>query len=69
MIVTTHSDTLLSNKGIDARGVVILESGPDGTKARLLTNSENAAIKSGLSIAEVALPKTIPPTAEQLALW
>jgi predicted ATPase len=69
VIVTTHSDTLLSNKGIDARGIVILESGSDGTKARSFNNSENSAIESGLSIAEVALPKTRPPLAEQLALW
>jgi predicted ATPase len=69
VIVTTHSETLLSNKGIDARGIVILESGTDGTQARSLNNSENNAIKSGLSVAEVALPKTRPPLAKQLAFW
>jgi len=69
VIITTHSDTLLSNKGIDARGVILLEPGPDGTRTRPLDKRESAAIESGLSIAEVALPKTKPNLAEQLAFW
>jgi predicted ATPase len=69
VIITTHSDTLLSNKGIDALGVILLEPGPDGTRTRPLDKRESAAIESGLSIAEVALPKTKPNLAEQLAFW
>jgi predicted ATPase len=69
VIITTHSDKLLSNTGIDALGVVMLEPGPDGTKTRPLDEFEKKAVLSGLSIAEVALPKTRPPLAKQLAFW
>jgi predicted ATPase len=69
VIVTTHSETLLSNKGIDANGVILLESSNDGTKARLLNERELDSITAGLSVAEVALPKTKPAMSEQLAFW
>ena len=57
-IVSTHSEALLSNLGIDGRGVVLLETGNDGTNARTLRQDEIDAIEAGLSIAEVVLPKT-----------
>ncbi len=71
IIISTHSDALLKNKGIDGRGVILLEPSLDqeGTTARVLNDMESNEIKSGLSIAEVALPKTRPDTAEQLAFW
>jgi predicted ATPase len=69
VIITTHSETLLSNKGIDARGIVLLEPSKDGTKARSLNAREKIAITSGLSVAEVVLPKTKPQLAQQLAFW
>lgn len=68
VIISTHSEALLSNTGIDARGVLLLESGGEGTKVRTINDSEANAIKSGLSIAEVLLPKTRPEKAEQLGL-
>ena len=68
VIISTHSEALLSNPGIDARGVLILESGPEGTEVRTVSKSEEGAIKSGLTIAEVVLPKTRPAKAEQLGL-
>lgn len=69
VIVTTHSDRLLSNKGIDPRGVILLEVSSDGTRVRPLSKEEKGAIASGLSVAEVALPRTKPASSEQLALW
>lgn len=68
IIITTHSEAILSNKGIDANGVVILETTDDGTKARKINEIEEFSINSGLSIAEVILPKTKPSLAEQLSL-
>ncbi len=69
VIVTTHSEALLSNKGIDTRGIILLEPTQDGTKARHLNRPELDAVDAGLSVAEVALPKTKPEQATQLAFW
>lgn len=68
VIISTHSEALLSNPGIDARGVLLLESGREGTEIRTVGASEAQAINSGLTIAEVILPKTRPEKAEQLGL-
>lgn len=67
VVLTTHSAALLENKGIDGRGVIVLEPGTDGTKTRKLTHNEVSAVKSGLSLAEVVLPKTRPEKVAQLA--
>jgi predicted ATPase len=69
VILTTHSDALLSNPAIDERGVVILETGKQGTTGRPLDSSERQALGCGLSVAEVVLPKTRPATVSQLGLW
>jgi len=69
LIISTHSEILLSNLGIDARGILVLEPGVEGTKVRQINNEEKNAIECGLSIAEVVLPKTRPEKAEQLGLW
>lgn len=68
VIISTHSEALLSHPGIDARGVLLLESGAEGTLVRTVKESEAEAIKSGLTVAEVLLPKTRPEKAEQLGL-
>lgn len=69
VILTTHSDALLSNPGIDERGVVILETGKQGTTGRTLDVSEKQALSAGLSVAEVVLPKTRPEKVSQLGFW
>lgn len=69
VFVTTHSDALLSNPGIDGRGVLLLEAGLEGTTVRPLNDKEEFAVASGLSVAEVVLPKTRPVNVEQLGLW
>ena len=69
VVLTTHSDALLSNPGIDERGVVILETGKQGTTGRPLNSSERQALSAGLSVAEVVLPKTRPQNVNQLGLW
>jgi len=69
IILSTHSEALLSNPGIDGRGIVLLESGANGTTARTLIAGEIAALMTGLSVAEVVLPKTRPTTVNQLGLW
>jgi predicted ATPase len=69
IVLSTHSEALLSNTGIDGRGVVILEPGPDGTSARPLAQDEKNALEAGLSVAEVVLPKTRPALVNQLGFW
>jgi predicted ATP-dependent endonuclease of OLD family len=68
-IITTHSQELLSNPGIDANGVLLIESGANGSTIRKLGDEESKSIADGFSVAEVALPVTRPKTAEQLGLW
>lgn len=69
ILVSTHSEALLSNPGIDGRGVLLLEPAPEGSKVRAITDNEAAMLKDGFSVAEVLLPRTNPETVEELGLW
>lgn len=69
IIISTHSEALLSNPGIDGRGILILEAGAEGSRIRSVTSEEDSALRAGLSAAEVVLPKTRPRTVEKLAVW
>ena len=69
IIISTHSEALLSNPGIDGRGVLLLESSQEGTTVRQIDEQEKVSLRSGLSVAEVVLPKTRPVVADQLGLW
>lgn len=69
VLLTTHSEALLSNPGIDERGVILLETGKQGTTARVANEDERQALQAGLSVAEVVLPKTRPIAVSQLGFW
>jgi predicted ATPase len=69
IIVSSHSEALLSNEGIDGRGIIVLRSGPEGSTARPVTQTEADALKAGLSPAEVILANVAQKTAEKLASW
>jgi predicted ATPase len=69
IVVSTHSEALLSNPGIDGRGVILLQSGSDGSKARALDDDEARLLRQGFSVAEVVLPKTRPNAVDQLGLF
>lgn len=68
VIITTHSEALLGNTGIDARGVLVIEAGKNGSAVRSLSDMETQAIKSGFSVAETVLPAIRPDNALQLSL-
>lgn len=68
VFMTTHSYSLLANPGIDGRDVLILEPGTEGTQIRGISEEEAVLLKSGLSIAEVLLPKTRPESAGKITL-
>jgi hypothetical protein len=69
ILVSTHSEALLSNPGIDGRGVLLLEPAQEGTRVRSIDDKEAFALRNGMSVADVVLPKTHPKAAEQLGLW
>lgn len=69
VIISTHSEALLSNPGIDGKDVVVLESTPEGSRVRAIDKEERISLQAGLSVAEVVLPKTRPQGVEQLGLW
>ncbi len=68
-IISTHSEALLENEGIDARGILILEPEQEGTRIRSVNEAEKRNIQSGLSIAEAILPKVKSCAVQQLSLW
>lgn len=68
-LISTHSEALLSNSGIDGRGVLLLEPVSEGTKVRSINQAEVLALRSGLSVAEVILPKTRPSSIDKLGQW
>jgi predicted ATPase len=69
VLVSTHSEALLSNPGIDGRGILLLEPAQEGTRVRTINDREALMLRNGLSVAEVVLPKTHPTSATQLGLW
>ncbi len=68
VLISTHSEYLLGDKGIAAEEVLRLEPSKDGTKVMQSDASEKELIKHGLSVAEVILPKSAPKNIGQLAL-
>lgn len=69
IFITTHSEALLQDKGIDPREVIRLEPTPDGTHAVEISDTDKALISAGYSIAEAILPKVRPAHVDQLDLF
>ncbi len=69
VIVSTHSVELLSDPGIAAEEVVLLDTSGEATKAVSLRDVTDAydLVKSGFPISEAVLPKTAPSQIELLA--
>jgi len=68
VIISTHSEEMLLDKSIDAGEVLRLEPSPDGTlfKSPIDDPEELALLRSGLTVADVILPKSAPTDANQL---
>jgi predicted ATPase len=71
VLVSTHSADLLSDDGIAAEEVVLLEPSQDGTKARLAASNVQvkALLESGIPMGEAVLPMTAPKNAAQLSIF
>ncbi len=68
IIISTHSEAITSNPGIDGRSVIILEPQKEGTAVRPISDEERESLEDGFTVAEVVLPKTRPATVEQLVM-
>ncbi len=70
VIISTHSDALLTERGIDGREVLLLTPEPEGTEVAVASDvaEVRALLESGFSVAEAVLPKTKPPQMMQLSL-
>lgn len=69
VLISTHSQALLSNPAIDPKGIAVLEPTREGTTMRPINDNEAKGLSAGLSVAEVVLPKTRPEGVEQLGFW
>lgn len=69
VIITTHSEHLLKNQGIDAQNIVMLKPDHEGTKIQPVSESDQIALSAGFSVADVILPQTRPADIDQLGLW
>lgn len=54
--ITTHSHALLSNTGINPKGIVLITPSSDGSSIRGISPDEKSALNAGLSPAEAVLP-------------
>lgn len=71
LFISTHNWDLLSEKSIGGEEVVMLTPGQEGTNAQLASSSTEVRtlLEAGLSIADAALPSSIPPQLSQLDLF
>jgi predicted ATPase len=70
VMISTHSEEILSDLGIGPEEVIRLEPSPDGTILRspLDSPAELEQLESGLTVADVIFPKSAPDRINQLEL-
>lgn len=56
IIITTHSQALLTNLGIDPQGVAVITPSENGSSIRGVSESETNALEAGFSVADAVLP-------------
>lgn len=71
ILLSTHSPDLLSERGIGGEEVLVLTPDREGTKVELASSNQvvRDLLDSGLSVADAALPRTVPPLLGQLTLF
>jgi predicted ATPase len=71
VLISTHSESLLSDKGIDGREVLLLVPEAEGTKVDVAINISDIKpfLEAGFSVGEVVLPKSKSSLLEQLELF
>ena len=70
IFVSTHSDDLLTEPGIDGREVLLLTPAKEGTIVKIASDIDDVRtlLETGFTAGEVVLSKTRPEHAEQLSL-
>jgi predicted ATPase len=66
IIITTHSESLLSDPSVGSEAVVRFEPTQEGTQISPPSEQEEIMLKSGLPVGQVLLPATRPQAADQL---
>lgn len=71
VFISTHSESLLSDKGLDGREIVLLDPSSEGTTADIAANLADVKplLEAGLSVGEVVLPRNRPQNIQQLGLF
>jgi predicted ATPase len=71
IIISSHSSDLLSDPGIGGEEVLLLTPGEEGTKVELASSVREIKdlLEGGLTIADAALPRTVPRGISQLDLF
>lgn len=71
VFISTHSADLLSDMGIGGEEVLLLTPSVEGTTVELASSIKEVRLmlEHGVSIADAALPRTIPPEVSQLDLF
>ena len=69
VLISTHSEALLTEQGIDGNEVLLLTAGKEGTAVRVAADIDEVRIllESGLTVGEVVLPRSRPDGVEQLS--
>lgn len=67
VMISTHSEELLGDKGIAAEEILRLQPGKAGTEIREADDQDKALVGHGLTVADVILPKSAAPDVAQLA--
>lgn len=68
VIISTHSEEMLEDPGIGAEEVVRIEPGPEGSLFQVPNEEDRALLRSGLTAADVLLPRAAPPIKGQLEI-
>ena len=68
VLISTHSESLLSDKGIDGREVLLITPLHEGSRIETSTDIREVKtlLEAGLSVGEVVLPRSAPEDAHQL---
>ncbi|HXF64203.1 MAG TPA: AAA family ATPase [Caldilineaceae bacterium] len=66
IIISTHSEEMLQDQGIGPEEVLRLEPTENGTLLRLPDEADRQAMRSGLTAADVLMPKAAPQNLQQM---
>lgn len=66
VVISTYSEEMLSDEGIGGEEVIRLEPSINGTLLKSASADEKKQLESGLTVADVMIPKTTPQNIQQL---